>query len=107
MGFPVLKDEVGRGDQALHDFAAVIDGAPAAVTAESGTATGDYPSWISWTVPFAVGQIRTVTNSYWGRNMYWSNGEGRTGYILKTGAGWNGPIGHALVEADLTELLPR
>jgi hypothetical protein len=111
MGFPLEQRNEGPADLVLHDFKTWVDGTPATVAQQAGAPAGSgaltqYPGWMTWSVPFAAGQTRTVTNSYWGKNMFWSNGDATAGYILKTGATWQGPIGHALVKANLVDLLP-
>jgi hypothetical protein len=118
MGFPVGTPEgEHQGDPELHDFSAWVDGRRMAVKQEPQTAKGPavvnslgdalrYPAWITWSVPFAAGQTRTVRNTYWGANTHWSNGEVAAGYILRTGATWKGAIGSAVITAELDGILP-
>ncbi|MHB9146319.1 MAG: hypothetical protein ACYC5Y_13410 [Symbiobacteriia bacterium] len=108
MGFPVgkrsdMQDEADLGnDLELHDFKAWVDGAPVEVKRETGGPSpggsgSEYAAWITWPVSFAAGETRVVRNTYWGSDSAWSNGDVRVGYILKTGAAWKGPIGHAVI----------
>lgn len=118
MGFPVSYPDfmMNRGDPELHDFAAWVDGVPVAVRREksgepvepltdSGGRLLRYPEWITWTVPFEAGQTRTVRSTYWGRNYDSAVGTAATGYILRSGAGWKGPIGEAVIIAQFDEAI--
>jgi|GEM_PF-5766601 len=113
MGFPLREQHEGRGQPELNEFLTLVDGVAVPVKTEKAEA-GNYPGWMTWEVPFAAGQTRVVKNSYWGGNSFWSNGETKAGYILQTGAAWNGPIGRADVRAtldgvflpDLQEVVP-
>ena len=116
MGFPEEApdpaDEL-RHDVAIHDFKAWVRGREVAVEREKGL---DYPEeernetghnftrqmrrysfWWTWSVLMQAGETLEVRNSYRVRNMFVSDGQVRTGYILRTGAGWMGPIGKARV----------
>ncbi|HWI64610.1 MAG TPA: hypothetical protein VNT75_22495, partial [Symbiobacteriaceae bacterium] len=96
MGFPLQQTFEGRGHPELNEFTTRVDGTAVPVVTEKASA-GEYPGWITWPVAFGANQTVTVTNSYWGTNTYWSNGDTLAGYILKTGAVWNGTIGRARV----------
>lgn len=101
MGFPVDRadrQQENRGDPELHDFRTWVDGSPVTVQREGG--------WITWSVPFEAGQTRTVRNSYWAGNYHNSVGMVSTGYILKTGATWKGPIGEAVIIAEFQSIWP-
>lgn len=119
VGFPVGSpggDEL-RGDLELHDFRAWVDGE--AVTAERRDGVHPqeplvdehgraltYPAWFTWTIPFESGQQRTVRNTYRATNYHNSSDEAATGYILRTGRVWRGPIGKARIVVELDGILP-
>lgn len=105
MGFPLQSHSESRAHPELNDFRTLIDGVAAPVKTEP-SGSGEYPGWITWPVTFRANQTRVVQNSYWGTNSYWSNGETMAGYILKTGAAWQGTIGQAVVRASLDQILP-
>lgn len=120
MGFPVGSPyrEEGRGDPELHEFAAWVDGEPLDVRREKGVAALasavdeagrplDYPEWLTFSVPFGEGETRTVKNRYWASNYYNSIGMISTGYILRTGRVWKGPIGSAVVSVYLDGVAPH
>ena len=116
VGFPeeeILDGREGFGDDTeLHDFKAFIDGKEVPVQKKKGLVPEinprsiDYPSWYTWEVEFAEGQIRELRNTYWVKNLYWSNGEVLAGYILTTGSTWEGSIGHARVTFEMQDILP-
>lgn len=114
LGFPAsqkvyseLEDEPGALE--LKDFHAYIDGTEAAVRQEAGSAPEhitlpsgtEYDQWFTFTVPFAAGETKQIRNTYTVKNLYYSNGEAVAGYVLRTGAFWQGPIGRARVTFDL------
>lgn len=119
MGFPAdakrhEEDRAEFGDDwTLHDFAAYVDGQPVparqekGIQPEWGRSNLDFPAWWTFTVDFAAGQTRTVRNTFWVKNLFWSNGHVRTGYILTTGAVWAGRIERAIVTVDLGEIPPH
>lgn len=119
MGFPVGSPygNEGRGDPELHEFGAWVDNKPLAVRREKGvTAMAaavdeagrplEYPEWLTFSIPFGEGETRTVRNRYWASNYYNSIGQISTGYILRTGQVWKGPIGSAVVSVHLEGVTP-
>lgn len=100
-------------DWTLHDFAAYVDGRTLAARQERGlkpewdTGDLDFPAWWTFTVDFGAGQTHTVRNTFWVKNLNWSNGHVRTGYVLTTGAVWAGRIERATVTLDLGEVPPH
>lgn len=91
-------------DDALYRFRTYIQGERATVKVKDGLKPGGnnsdslyYPKWYAWNMTFAAGQRIKVTNSYWMKNSIGGeNGEG-TGYILRSGSTWKGPIGKVTV----------
>lgn len=63
--------------------------------------TPRYSSWYVFPVSFKAGERVVLKNTYRTKNTVWSNGEVGTGYVLRTGALWKGPIGRARVTVDL------
>ncbi|OPX90112.1 MAG: hypothetical protein A4E53_01327 [Pelotomaculum sp. PtaB.Bin104] len=119
MGFPAsqkvsVESEVQSGAMELRDFKAFIDGQSTAVKTENGSVPAhialppgtEYDRWYTFTVPFQAGETRQVRNTYRVKNLFYSNGEVVAGYILRTGAFWKDPVGHARVTFDLGEIKP-
>ena len=82
----------------IDDFDAWVDGVPATGYGHQETnGKFDYKiPWVTWPVTFPPGKTITL------RLTYDTYGVGQTpystfGYILHTGAGWNGPIGEGTV----------
>lgn len=127
MGFPDQNQPDDRegfaDDVSIHDFTATADGQPLAVTMRQavedkytvpGARLVSDADWWTFTVPFAAGQDLAVVNSFWVKNVQWSNGDVRVGYTLVSGRTWKGPIGHIEITlvprgwsvADLTRAFP-
>lgn len=115
----------------LRDFQAEVDGKPQAATEEKERLNERrFLAWMCWTMEFAAGQERTVKVSYrvemehiFPHSEYadlpddlqrtiWPY---RSGYVLRTGAGWKGNIGKAVIrihygdevkKANVSRLLP-
>ncbi|MEW6523849.1 MAG: hypothetical protein AB1445_09845 [Bacillota bacterium] len=117
VGFPEQAPDPDRGhfgdDLLLHDFLAFVDGKEVAVRREPGLVPAvnpraiDYPAWYTWEVEFHADQTRVLQNTYWVKNLAWSNGVTMAGYILVTGSTWLGPIGHARVTMEFDGVFPH
>lgn len=111
MGFPAVgaqpdPDRAGFGDDtSLHNFRTWIKGKAVPVKLEKGIKTGnnklDFPHWYTWEVEFGPYESLIVKNSYWVKNTFDSIGNTFTGYVLTTGAPWQGSIGKVWVTLDL------
>ena len=120
MGFPAaadltedLEDPTTADRTSFHDFKTFriySDGSQEeiAVSLRKGvlpTGTSEerlrYSSWYVFSVSFGAGERVILKNTFRARNTIWSNGEVRTGYILRTGALWKGPVGRAKVTVNL------
>lgn len=79
-----------------HDFSTSVDGIPVEAVpqllAKENTEYG-FERVHLWRVHFTEGQSRTIHNSYWLRASNNVESDWWTGYILKTGGLWAGPIG--------------
>lgn len=118
MGFPIGTDQPGedRGgfsdDTKLHDFSTVIDGQKVDVEIEKGFPSEhsedkfNFPEWYTWNVNFKPGQSRKVVNTYRVKNYYNSIGQVHLGYVLVTGAVWEGNIGYAKISFDMGNAKP-
>lgn len=100
-----------RGDTAVHDFRPYVDGEALTVAQEpaSGRSREAHPqvsSWYTFTVSFAPGQERRVTNTYRVTNTQNSVGDVFVRYILTTGSYWKGEIGQATVTLHLGKVGP-
>jgi len=68
--------------------------------------TSQYSEFFTFTVPFEGDEMVTVRNTYDFVPTYDSIGNIFTGYVLKTGAMWKGPIGSAKVTFKLGKIKP-
>jgi hypothetical protein len=111
MGFPeLLPDPDGGPSPALNDFTAEVDGeslpvtfreqVTATVEADAAGGAGNCRGWHTFTVPFASGQTRVVTNTYRGQLGHMSDMSQTFHYILASGASWRGPIGDTIVRVQ-------
>jgi hypothetical protein len=107
MGFPAkLAENPDRPSHGLEvkDFQATLDGVPLEYAREMGisppgeTRLTPVAEWVTFEVPFAAGEVRTLVHTYRLELPGDSSGENRLGYVLTTGALWAGPIGRARVE---------
>jgi hypothetical protein len=103
----------------LQAFRATVDGKPVEATCKQPPGTerawetaGQYDRWYLWPMTFAGGQRREVVVSYRVPTKdvnYTPEGilkSRKFAYVLKTGAGWHGPIGSARVLVRSTALDP-
>lgn len=120
--------EVGFPDYSktrLEDFAAEVDGHKVAVQIKNDAPEGPkriFKSWLCWSMTFPPGQEVVVKVSYWmktGRvfpQLYhdhlpedlkaklWPY---ESGYVIRTGAGWAGPIGKAVVRIHYSDAVAK
>jgi hypothetical protein len=126
-GGPVVEPGVGPWSfPRLRDFRAPVDGKPVVhrwsrpEKAEDDRTDpprieedGPDPvgNWIVWDMTFAAAAKRTVTVDYWVpyRHAYVPKllGDRPFTYVLKTGAGWHGSIGKAVIDVRLAEGVTR
>ena len=110
MGFPAsheFKDDgLGSAENLrLHNFTAYRNGEEINVSEVEGSSLGSeydtFESWFVFEVPFKAGETLTMTHTY-DIGLSVSGDTRMIGYILKTGATWAGPIGHARVTIDMS-----
>ena len=106
IGFPGSGGGVdsNRASAKLDNFRSWVDGKPvkvAVIPDAPDSNTLDYSMWYAKYVHFRKGQTRIVVDKYSGGYGGESNGQRDFAYILKTGASWKGPIGHATIICKL------
>ena len=110
VGFPEEPPPEGaeefRHDLRLHDFRAWVNGKEVKIERLAGIPPSVYPAWYAFPVSIPAGEKVDIRNRYWVKNSRWSNGQVETGYILKTGALWAGPIRYARIELHLSGIPP-
>ncbi|HHV72313.1 MAG TPA: hypothetical protein GXX38_06860 [Clostridia bacterium] len=116
MGVPGEASNVSTSerkvDTALYDFKVFLDNQKLTVKKEKGIFLNDgdnefnYSFWYTWPVKFDKNEIRSIKNTYRVKNTLDSTGEIQTGYILKTGASWEGNIGEAKIVLEMIDILP-
>ena len=118
MGFPAKTKEYeegpATGDPEVHNFKAYVNGieVPAKLEKETfpeqggNTSVGSYDNWYVFDVSFPAGSTLNIRNTYSVSNTVYSTGEVSLGYVLKTGAVWEGKIAHARVVFDLENIKP-
>lgn len=108
IGFPESgggTDYTPDGSSHLQDFHSTVDGERVRVSRISGgKEESGYSYWWVKRVHFSKGQTRTIVNRYTGGEGYDSTGSHHFSYVLKTGASWRGPIGHARIICDISGL---
>lgn len=88
--------EEGETAPTIRDFRVELDGVPVETVVQPLAKRNEefqFDRVHLWRMHFAVGQTRTVRNTYRFEPSYSSNGEWNVRYILKTGRLWAGPIG--------------
>lgn len=118
MGFPAKMEDEGDNTMEenlyLNDFKSFTGENEIPVQMENGVKPKDlkdssypfYSAWYTFSVHFNEGETKTIKNTYSVKFTAYSTGETRAGYILKTGAFWKDPIGHAKVTFDLGDIEP-
>jgi hypothetical protein len=110
--YSVSKDGVkvkSWGPATIERFVAKVDGAEVKAESKDAERHGKdgYRGWLCWPMTYEAGQTRTVSvayvvatnDPYYGQST--ALRERQVAYILKTGAGWHGPIGSARVILEL------
>lgn len=91
------------GPASLKEFTAKVDGADVKASPRTGLGKSAYDGWLCWSMAFDGGQTRTVEVRYLAetRDDNYSEPSAllnrQVTYILKTGAGWKGNIGEAVI----------
>jgi hypothetical protein len=108
----IYREDMGKVEHHIIDFSAAVDGAPAVI----GTSYAEHiregcPEtqcrpvpipWKTWPVIFPVGQTVSVSVDYaLPPARYYSDSFDLYAYVLSTGAGWYGTIGHGKVTVRL------
>ena len=118
MGFPGKLDEKGDNTEeanlVLHDFKSYVNNVEIPVNTEKGINPKNveipqyrhYSEWYTFSVHFGEGEEKQVKNTYSFRSTFNSIGHVFVGYILKTGAYWNDPIGYAKVTFKMGGIKP-
>ncbi len=120
MGFPGKLDKSLGGELTeevnleLQDFKTFVKEKELSVSHEKSVrpqgmgaeAALNYSEWFTFTVPFKADEKVTVRNTYHFRPSFISTGDVLSGYVLKTGALWKGPIGSAKVTFKLGGIQP-
>ncbi|HEX5324927.1 MAG TPA: hypothetical protein VFW40_14160, partial [Capsulimonadaceae bacterium] len=110
IGFPERAYGAGADKQGagLANFQSLVDGKPIRVTErpDSGNVadSGDYEGWLVKKVHFGAHQTHVITDTYDGGGGEEAMGSQFFVYVLKSGASWKGPIGRAVISADLSSL---
>lgn len=116
MGFPEIATAGGdaSAEGRLNDFKSWVDDKPAKVVYivssknEKTEYSEKYKAWYTKKVHFDAGQTRRVVNMYSARLGTDETAGGPDGmiftfgYILRTGANWNGPIKEAVINVDVS-----
>ena len=95
------------GPMSIKDFTAKVDGVEVKAVPKQATGKSAYNGWICWPIAFDGSQKRTVEVRYTvnTRDDNYSEPSAllnrQVTYILKTGAGWKGNIGEAVVILSL------
>ena len=99
---------VGRwGPASLREFTAKVDGVEVKAEPRTGLPKQEYQGWLCWRMSFEANQKRTVEVRYIAdtRDDNYSEPSAlqnrQVTYILKTGAGWKGNIGEAVLILNL------
>ncbi|MFZ5823624.1 MAG: hypothetical protein ACOY94_04735 [Bacillota bacterium] len=96
VGFPLrMSLPRSNGSERLEGFSVKVDGQPLPHTEREVTYGGETTGWAVWQMAFKQGQPQNVAVSYRIRFSRGKLPELRLFYILKTGAFWDGTIGHA------------
>jgi hypothetical protein len=95
------------GPMSIKDFTAKVDGVEVKAVPKPATGKSAYNGWICWPIAFDANQKRTVEVRYSvnTRDDNYSEPSAllnrQVTYILKTGAGWKGNIGEAVIILNL------
>lgn len=119
MGFPgkAENNEDGLTDPdnlEIKNFKAYVNGKGLKVTNEKNTenvapeasSTLKYSTWFTFDVHFKADERLTIRNTYSFVPSFNSMGDISTGYVIKTGMPWKGPIGSSKVIFKLGEIKP-
>jgi hypothetical protein len=105
--------KVGRwGPASLREFSAKVDGVEVKVEPKPGLAQQEYNGWLCWPMTFEAHQKRHVEVRYVAdtRDDNYSEPSAlqnrQVTYILKTGAGWKGNIGEAVIILNMEGTSP-
>jgi hypothetical protein len=95
------------GPASLREFTAKVDGSQVKATPKAGVGPSAYRGWLCWPMSFEPHQKRSVEVRYLAdtRDDNYSEPSPlqnrQVTYILKTGAGWKGNIGEAVIILNL------
>lgn len=98
------------GPSTIRDFSARVDGREVKAEPKTSPNSQSVRGWLCWPMAFGGGQTHTVEVRYEvaTRDDAYSDPSPllnrQMTYILKTGAGWKGPIGEAVVILDLSKI---